>query len=404
MHRYSTVRAAALTLAVAATASAQTFIGSGAVIPDGVIDGPPGVVTTDIVVAASYIVGDVTVSLVGLTHTWIGDLVVTLTHLPTGSTQTVMHRVGLPGQTQFGDSSNLNGTYAFNDFFEGGLWATAAQGGTNWIVPSGSYFPSAAGSPAPVSLLTVFGGKPALGTWRLTVSDNAGGDFGAFLAWTLTLAPGSAICPGLGSCFVAHGTPGCDDARCCAEVCETDPFCCAIEWDQLCANEAQALCGDRATCPGAGSCFDVHPTPGCEDETCCTSVCGFDPFCCETAWDAVCVAEAIVLCGGCGAPDAGCCFDAHGTPGCQLASCCETICALDPFCCASSWDQICVDQALANCCPADLNRDGVVDGEDLGGALSQWGLPADLGDIDCSGTIDGEDLGLLLSGWGNCGG
>ena len=37
-------------------------------------------------------------------------------------------------------------------------------------------------------------------------------------------------CPAAGSCFVPHGNPGCDDAKCCATVCAADPFCCNLEW------------------------------------------------------------------------------------------------------------------------------------------------------------------------------
>lgn len=53
--------------------------------------------------------------------------------------------------------------------------------------------------------------------------------------------------------------------------------------------------------------------------------------------------------------------------------------------------------------PADLNRDGVVNGADLGLLLSAWGgcgvpCPADLND---DGDVNGADLGLLLSAWGS---
>ncbi|MFM8817246.1 MAG: hypothetical protein ACKOHI_05130, partial [Phycisphaerales bacterium] len=49
--------------------------------------------------------------------------------------------------------------------------------------------------------------------------------------------------------------------------------------------------------------------------------------------------------------------------------------------------------------PADLNGDGVVDGNDLGMLLAAWGLrgPADLND---DGVVDGNDLGMLLAAWG----
>ena len=49
----------------------------------------------------------------------------------------------------------------------------------------------------------------------------------------------------------------------------------------------------------------------------------------------------------------------------------------------------------------DLNLDGQVDGSDLGGLLSQWGLAdAPYGDLDGDGIVNGADLGLLLSRWG----
>lgn len=56
-------------------------------------------------------------------------------------------------------------------------------------------------------------------------------------------------------------------------------------------------------------------------------------------------------------------------------------------------------------CPADLYRDGIVNGADLGILLSGWG-PCGTGpcaaDISRDGRVDGSDLGLLLSAWGSC--
>lgn len=40
-----------------------------------------------------------------------------------------------------------------------------------------------------------------------------------------------------------------------------------------------------------------------------------------------------------------------GGPGCLDVGCCETVCALDPFCCAAAWDLACVDVAAAFCKP-----------------------------------------------------
>jgi uncharacterized membrane protein len=52
-------------------------------------------------------------------------------------------------------------------------------------------------------------------------------------------------------------------------------------------------------------------------------------------------------------------------------------------------------------CWPDLNRDRVVDGDDLGVLLSQWGLPGNA-DLNGDETVDGNDLGILLGAWGPC--
>jgi len=51
-------------------------------------------------------------------------------------------------------------------------------------------------------------------------------------------------------------------------------------------------------------------------------------------------------------------------------------------------------------CPADLTRDRVVNGTDLGQMLGAWGTAQ--ADINGDGTTDGSDLGILLGTWGSC--
>ena len=50
--------------------------------------------------------------------------------------------------------------------------------------------------------------------------------------------------------------------------------------------------------------------------------------------------------------------------------------------------------------PADLNGDGVVNGDDLGILLGAWGTANAIADLNGDGTVNGDDLGLLLSAWG----
>ncbi len=51
----------------------------------------------------------------------------------------------------------------------------------------------------------------------------------------------------------------------------------------------------------------------------------------------------------CGSPESGDCCFANGTPFCSDAECCDLICAADPFCCNTEWDQICADAAVVSC-------------------------------------------------------
>jgi hypothetical protein len=181
------------------------------------------------------------------------------------------------------------------------------------------------------------------------------GGFGGAGSGTLTIScagDGNPACPGDGDCCVDNGTPGCDDAACCEAVCAADPFCCDVAWDGICADGAADLCGcDSGVCgPGSGDCCSDNGTPGCDDVTCCEAVCAVDPFCCETSWDGICADEAADMCSGCSSSD---CCEANGTPGCDNQSCQDTVCAVDPFCCNIAWDSICAGEAsdLCDICP-----------------------------------------------------
>jgi predicted outer membrane repeat protein len=181
-------------------------------------------------------------------------------------------------------------------------------------------------------------------------------DFLSLLAnWDLCPAP--PVCGSGGSCCTANGKPGCGDEGCCGLVCNFDPWCCEVEWDGQCAEQAQGLCDcSGGVCgPGHGNCCVANGTPGCADETCCNTVCGADPYCCDVEWDGQCAEQAQGLCdcsaGVCGPDNGNCCF-ANGTPGCEDAACCNAVCGADPFCCDVEWDGFCAEQAAGLCdCP-----------------------------------------------------
>ncbi|MHC4909906.1 MAG: hypothetical protein ACYTF9_09330, partial [Planctomycetota bacterium] len=106
--------------------------------------------------------------------------------------------------------------------------------------------------------------------------------------------------------------------------------------------------------------------------------------------------------------EGGCCFAANGSPGCDDVACCEAVCAADPFCCDTAWDDVCGDQAAALCfdpaCPGDTNGDLVVNVGDLTNVILDWGmsgsgLPSDVAP-NCA--IDVADLTAVILGWGQC--
>ena len=54
-------------------------------------------------------------------------------------------------------------------------------------------------------------------------------------------------------------------------------------------------------------------------------------------------------------------------------------------------------------CPADLNGDGQVNGQDLGILLRNFGKKGGgIGDVNGDGLINGGDLGPMLGSWGDC--
>ncbi|NCR36231.1 MAG: proprotein convertase P-domain, (modular protein) [Microcystis aeruginosa S11-01] len=177
----STVSAIASLTVLPASAVSFTGTGAGFNIPDGNATGA----SSTIVVPDSFSITDITVTLNSLTHTYVGDLIATLTHVDTGTTVSLFNRIGRGSGG--GDSSNFGGNYSFNDAFTGNLWAVAASGGSSFVIPSGNYFPTGAGSSTLVPMLTSLSGELSSGTWRLTISDNVAQDTGALGSWALNL-------------------------------------------------------------------------------------------------------------------------------------------------------------------------------------------------------------------------
>jgi hypothetical protein len=189
-----------------------------------------------------------------------------------------------------------------------------------------------------------------------------------------------SLCGSAGHDCCTTGGPGCDDVACCEAVCAADAFCCDTAWDTICVGEVATFCAEP--CPSACDKANPHDCfttggPGCNDVACCEQVCAADPFCCQTAWDGICVSEAQIFCappcksvcpdgavieteacgddtnGGCNSaascsgPFADCCTPSGGL-GCSDPACSASVCAADPFCCDTAWDGICAGEACAD--------------------------------------------------------
>ncbi len=174
---------------------------------------------------------------------------------------------------------------------------------------------------------------------------------------TLPPPPPESICDrGTGDCcdIAGNASRGCNDPVCCTAICQVDEFCCNGQWDKVCAVKAATLfpleCGClRACCLGDGSCQDLSFSD------------------CQTAGG---TPSVVGLCAGdadlngrddaCGVPcpaaaSGDCCANnSPGTNGCTDTTCCDLVCACDPFCCNVAWDDACATGGTVAGCGADL--------------------------------------------------
>jgi len=148
--------------------------GPAIAIPDNL---PSGITSTITVPAGAPTVGDVDVDL-NVTHTWVGDLIVSLSFGPT--TSAIFDRPGVPAGT-FGCSGDNLDIILDDQGTDGSVDGSCTASTPAYPVADGRYTPD--------NPLTPFNGSSASGTWTLSVSDNAGGDTGTLDSWALLITP-----------------------------------------------------------------------------------------------------------------------------------------------------------------------------------------------------------------------
>jgi len=184
---------------------------------------------------------------------------------------------------------------------------------------------------------------------------------------------GECCSPGMGV--------GCidDDVEAC--VCAIDPACCEAGWDELCAKHVeQTGCGSCERGVGTTDfpfdCCTPHDGPGCIDVVASACVCEADPFCCMVVWDQLCIDTGVANgCLACNEPlgptDTDCCSE-QVQPGCDDAEVAECVCTSDAYCCDTAWDAVCVNEVEGLGCGSCTNMgstgdDGGTSGSSSGG-------------------------------------
>jgi hypothetical protein len=286
--------------------TAITYSMSGGSIPDATNATPPVVTPLDrtfTVPAATVTAGiqDLSVTVTGLTHTWCGDVSISVI-TPGGITVPLVARAGFTGGTSQGDSSDFNGTYTFRDSATASLWTAASAAGASTVIAGGNYFPSVSLTGARQALDSAINAGVLAGTWTIRFTDSLNLDVGSFTGVSVDVlavpdADGDGTadavdgCPndpnktaaGACGCGVADtdsdgdGTPNCNDG------CPNDPNktaagacgCGVVDTDS--DGDGTPNCNDgcpndpNKTAPGACGCgvaetdSDGDGTPNCND-------------------------------------------------------------------------------------------------------------------------------------------
>jgi hypothetical protein len=127
-------------------------------------------VSDDIIVSPGLSISDLNISL-DISHTYVNDLVVTLEHVETGTTITLIDRI-----------TRDNGSACFRNDIDAILdddgardVGTECPNQTPTVLSPPSFIPEEA--------LSTFDGESTSGTWRLTVSDRVSADVGTLNEW-----------------------------------------------------------------------------------------------------------------------------------------------------------------------------------------------------------------------------
>ncbi len=174
------------TMLISGGAFAATNYISGPDLGLDIPDDDPAGLTATLTVDDAGVVGDVAAVVVSLDHTWVGDLVVTLT-APDGTSVTLMDRPGVVDDICCGNGSDVSASLGlvFSDLIPVPAEAAGDGGCAAVGVDCGRAF-------GPESSLSALAGVDVSGDWTLNISDNAGADVGALNGFILVVDTGES--------------------------------------------------------------------------------------------------------------------------------------------------------------------------------------------------------------------
>ncbi len=194
-----------------------TYTGATIAIPDNVAAGVNLDITVPTAPGTNFLQEFQSVSLTmsnAPAHTYVGDLIATLTHVPSGTSIDLFRRVGKSSTTTgFGDPAEFGGTFTFSNI----LTPTGEERLIDaalpvLVVPTGTYRPTTntfngdntdfTGETITDLNATFDGLADTSGIWRLNISDNSGEDTGSIVGYRFTVnavpAPSSVAIMALG--------------------------------------------------------------------------------------------------------------------------------------------------------------------------------------------------------------
>ncbi len=138
--------------------------------------------TIDVPIVCGGNISDINVINLNGTHTWVGDVAMTLTS-PGGTVINLFDRPGVPAST-FGCS---------NDNFQLGFDDQATLTAANLEAQCNSTTPALLGTYKSITPLSALNGTSMIGTWTLTINDAAAPDGGSLTSWALEICYGTNV-------------------------------------------------------------------------------------------------------------------------------------------------------------------------------------------------------------------